>query len=72
MVLNSCSSGEQGTRKLVDAIVLWRRLLAEFVGTGLLVTVVIGAGIAAQRLSPHNVGLQLLENSMPPRSVWRC
>jgi glycerol uptake facilitator-like aquaporin len=43
--------------------VLWRRLLAEAVGTGLLVTVVVGSGIAAQRLSPGNVGLQLLENS---------
>jgi glycerol uptake facilitator-like aquaporin len=42
---------------------LGRRLLAEFVGTGLLVTVVIGSGIAAQRLSPDDVGLQLLENS---------
>jgi len=40
-----------------------RRLLAEFVGTGLLVTVVVGSGIAAQRLSPDDVGLQLLENS---------
>jgi glycerol uptake facilitator-like aquaporin len=43
--------------------VVWRRLLAEAVGTGLLVTVVVGSGIAAQRLSPGNVGLQLLENS---------
>jgi glycerol uptake facilitator-like aquaporin len=43
--------------------VLWRRLLSEAVGTGLLVTVVVGSGIAAQRLSPGNVGLQLLENS---------
>src|SRR4051812_32329824 len=42
---------------------LWRRLLAEAVGTGLLVTVVVGSGIAAQRLSPGDVGLQLLENS---------
>jgi glycerol uptake facilitator-like aquaporin len=42
---------------------LGRRLLAEFVGTGLLVTVVVGSGIAAQRLSPQDVGLQLLENS---------
>lgn len=42
---------------------LGRRLLAEFVGTGLLVTVVIGSGIAAQRLSPNDVGLELLENS---------
>ena len=38
-------------------------LLAELLGTGLLVTVVVGSGIAAQRLSPDDVGLQLLENS---------
>lgn len=43
---------------------LRRRLLAETVGTGLLVTVVVGSGIAAQRLSPDDVGLQLLENSI--------
>lgn len=42
---------------------LVRRLVAELVGTGLLVAVVIGSGIAAVRLSPHDVGLQLLENS---------
>ena len=41
---------------------LWRRLLAEFLGTGLLVAVVVGSGIAAQQLS-DDVGLQLLENS---------
>lgn len=41
-----------------------RRLLAELVGTLLLVTVVVGSGVAAQRLSPHDVGLQLLENSV--------
>ena len=40
-----------------------RRLLAEFLGTALLVTVVVGSGIAAQQLSPDDVGLQLLENS---------
>jgi glycerol uptake facilitator-like aquaporin len=44
-------------------MVLWRRLLAEFVGTALLVTVVVGSGIAAAQLSPTDVGLQLLENS---------
>jgi glycerol uptake facilitator-like aquaporin len=42
---------------------LGRRLLAEFVGTGLLVTVVVGSGIAAAALSPNDIGLQLLENS---------
>ncbi|SDU73225.1 aquaporin [Jiangella alkaliphila] len=40
-----------------------RRLLAEFLGTGLLVAVVVGSGIAAERLSPDDVGLQLLQNS---------
>jgi glycerol uptake facilitator-like aquaporin len=40
-----------------------RRFVAEFVGTAMLVAVVIGSGIAAERLSPGNVGLQLLENS---------
>src|SRR6478735_3530368 len=44
-------------------VTLPRRLLAEAVGTGLLVTVVVGSGIAAQQLSPGNTGLQLLENS---------
>lgn len=42
---------------------LARRALAEFVGSSLLVTVVVGSGIAAAQLSPHDVGLQLLENS---------
>ena len=45
-------------------IPLPRRLLAEFTGTGLLVTVVVGSGIAAARLSPDDVGLQLLQNSL--------
>jgi glycerol uptake facilitator-like aquaporin len=40
-----------------------RRLLAEFTGSALLVTVVVGSGIAAAQLSPNDVGLQLLENS---------
>jgi glycerol uptake facilitator-like aquaporin len=47
----------------VDYVGLWRRLLGECVGTGLLVTVVVGSGIAAAKLSPDDVGLQLLENS---------
>lgn len=43
---------------------LGRRCLAEGLGTALLVAAVIGSGIAAQRLSPNDVGLQLLENSL--------
>lgn len=42
---------------------LARRAVAELLGTGLLVAIVIGSGIAAQQLSPNDVGLQLLENS---------
>jgi glycerol uptake facilitator-like aquaporin len=42
---------------------LLRRLVAELIGTALLVTVVVGSGIAAGQLSPSDVGLQLLENS---------
>ncbi|WP_427884621.1 MIP/aquaporin family protein [Kribbella sp. GL6] len=41
----------------------WRKVLAEALGTGLLVTVVVGSGIAAAKLSPGDIGLQLLENS---------
>jgi arsenate reductase len=43
---------------------LARKGTAELVGTALLVAVVVGSGIAAQRLSPGDVGLQLLENSV--------
>jgi glycerol uptake facilitator-like aquaporin len=43
---------------------LGRRLLAEAIGTAFLVMAVVGSGIAAARLSPHDVGLQLLENSL--------
>ncbi|MGD0392317.1 MAG: MIP/aquaporin family protein [Acidimicrobiales bacterium] len=42
---------------------LWRRLLAEFLGSAFLAAVVIGSGIAAQQLSPGTTGLQLLENA---------
>ena len=41
-----------------------RRLLAELLGTAGLVAVVVGSGIAASRLSPSDVGLQLLENAV--------
>jgi glycerol uptake facilitator-like aquaporin len=44
-------------------VLLWRRLLAEFLGSAFLAAVVIGSGIAAQRLSPGEAGLELLENA---------
>jgi arsenate reductase len=37
--------------------------LAEFLGSAFLAAIVIGSGIAAQTLSPGNVGLQLFENA---------
>jgi glycerol uptake facilitator-like aquaporin len=43
---------------------LVRRAAAELIGTAFLVAAVGGSGIAASRLSPHDVGLQLLENSL--------
>ena len=49
---------------MTEPITLWRRLLAEFLGTALLVTAVVGSGIMAVRLSPDDAGLQLLENSV--------
>ncbi|MFJ5958189.1 aquaporin [Paenarthrobacter sp. NPDC092416] len=42
---------------------LWRRAVAELLGTALLVSIVVGSGIAAAQLSPNDVGLQLLQNS---------
>ena len=42
---------------------LWRRLTAEFLGSAFLAAVVIGSGIAAQRLSAGQTGLELLENA---------
>ncbi len=42
---------------------LWRRVLAEFLGSAFLAATVIGSGIAAQTLSPGDVGLQLFENA---------
>ncbi len=42
---------------------LRRRLLAELLGSAFLAAVVVGSGIAAQTLSPSDVGLQLFENA---------
>ncbi len=43
---------------------LARKAGAELVGTAFLVMAVVGSGIAAARLSPDDVGLQLLANSL--------
>jgi glycerol uptake facilitator-like aquaporin len=47
-----------------DTPLLARRLLAELLGSAFLAALVIGSGIAAQTLSPGDVGLQLLENAL--------
>jgi arsenate reductase len=50
--------------ELSDPVSLVRRVSAEAIGTGLLVAAVIGSGVMANRLSPGDVGLQLLQNSI--------
>ena len=52
---------ETGTGQL--RLDLTRRLVAEALGTALLIIAVVGSGIMASRMSPDDVGLQLLENS---------
>jgi glycerol uptake facilitator-like aquaporin len=47
----------------VSEVALWRRLLAECLGSAFLAAVVVGSGIAAQHLSPGETGLELLENA---------
>jgi len=46
-----------------------RRLFAEALGTMLLVAAVVGSGIMAQRLSPNDAGLALLENAVATGAV---
>jgi arsenate reductase len=41
-----------------------RKLIAEMLGTAILIIVVMGSGIMAQSLSPNDTGLQLLENAI--------
>ncbi len=50
-------------RPVTSAPNLWRKLAAEFLGSAFLAAIVIGSGIAAQRLSPGDTGLELLENA---------
>lgn len=49
---------------LLSRAVLLRQAAAEFLGTGLLVAVIVGSGITASRLSPGDEGLQLLAASL--------
>lgn len=59
-------AGDDGRteRRTGGSTTLARQGLAEFLGTAFLVAAVVGSGIAAQRLSPHDVGIELLENTV--------
>ena len=48
---------------------LTRKLVAEGVGTALLLIGVVGSGIMAERLSPTDVGLQLFQNAAATAAV---
>ena len=56
--------GEQPEPGATDVALLTHRLFAEGLGTMLLVAAVVGSGIMAHGLSPHDTGLALLENAM--------
>jgi glycerol uptake facilitator-like aquaporin len=46
-----------------------RRLAAEAIGTGLLVTAVVGSGIMAEKLAGGNVAIALLGNTLPTGAI---
>jgi glycerol uptake facilitator-like aquaporin len=48
---------------MISTSPLARRLLAELLGSAFLAALVIGSGIAAQQLSPNDIGLELFENA---------
>ena len=52
-----------------EAPPLARRLLAEALGTGLLVATVVGSGIMAQRLADGNMAVALLCNTIPTGAI---
>jgi glycerol uptake facilitator-like aquaporin len=52
-----------------EPILLPRRLLAEALGTAILVATVVGSGIMAQRLSGGNQAIALLGNTIPTGAI---
>jgi glycerol uptake facilitator-like aquaporin len=60
---SAASSDGDASPCVTSAPVLPRRLAAEFLGSAFLAAIVIGSGSAAQRLSPSDTGLELLENA---------
>jgi glycerol uptake facilitator-like aquaporin len=53
-----------GCDKFRRIVLLTRRALAELIGTALLLIAVVGSGVAAQRLTPSDTGLELFENAV--------
>ncbi len=53
----------------MSAATLLRRVVAEALGTGLLVTTVVGSGIMAEQLAGGNVAIALLGNTIPTGAI---
>jgi glycerol uptake facilitator-like aquaporin len=68
-VLRRGASVRSALLRVSDEHDLLRRASAEAVGTAFLVAAVVGSGIAAQRLSPGDTGVQLLENAVATGAV---
>ena len=61
-----CSVGvteQEASKRPSERAPLPRRVAAELLGSALLAAVVVGSGIAAQTLSPGQIGLELFENA---------
>lgn len=65
----TAKSGRPQSDDASTPVSLPRRLFAEALGTMLLVAAVVGSGIMAQRLSPNDTGLALLENALATGGV---
>jgi len=63
-----CAAGRQQRLLLMSEFDLPRRLVAELLGTALLVTTVVGSGIMAETLT-RDVALQLLGNTLPTGAI---
>ena len=62
--VNHARAGRASSDNADSTAQLGRRVLAELVGTALLLIAVIGSGIAAQSLSPGDTGVELRENAL--------
>ena len=58
-----------GRTKGLGGVILGRRLLAEGIGTAILVATVVGSGIMAERLAGGNQAIALLGNTIPTGAI---